>query len=153
MQQAGRLRARYPDRPPPKVNATRLRWTTRIAPSPSSLTYLVQVLLHRSTGLSVRVLDPVLELAPGHTHLPHVFPGDRLCLYYDEFDREVDLLADTVVPWITEWLYFYESWLATGEWLGGGVEHDSDLRTRPRRTRRARLGSATEPRATGAVNA
>jgi hypothetical protein len=30
------------------------------------------------------------------------------------------LLAITVVPWISEWLIYYELWLVTGRWLGGG---------------------------------
>ena len=30
-------------------------------------------------------------------------------------------LATTIVPWCSEWLFYYELWLATGEWLGGGV--------------------------------
>jgi hypothetical protein len=29
-------------------------------------------------------------------------------------------IADTVLPWTTEWLYHYEIWLITGEWTGGG---------------------------------
>ncbi|MGH8092034.1 MAG: hypothetical protein ACREIF_00990 [Chthoniobacterales bacterium] len=33
-------------------------------------------------------------------------------------------LADTIVPWTSRWLYFYEIWLATGEWMGGGIPHD-----------------------------
>jgi hypothetical protein len=40
-------------------------------------------------------------------------------------------LADTVVPWTSEWLFFYEVWHATGLWLGGGThpnrpEHQSE---------------------------
>jgi hypothetical protein len=31
-------------------------------------------------------------------------------------------IADTIVPWAALWLVFYEYWLATGLWLGGG-EH------------------------------
>ena len=32
-------------------------------------------------------------------------------------------IADTIIPWTSEWLFFYELWLATGgEWLGEG-EH------------------------------
>lgn len=31
-------------------------------------------------------------------------------------------LADTIVVWASEWLFFYESWLLTGDWLGGGHE-------------------------------
>jgi hypothetical protein len=30
------------------------------------------------------------------------------------------LLADSIVPWASEWLFFYEFWLVTGEWDGGG---------------------------------
>jgi hypothetical protein len=29
-------------------------------------------------------------------------------------------LANTVLPWTTEWLYYYEIWLVPGEWTGGG---------------------------------
>ena len=32
------------------------------------------------------------------------------------------VLAHTIVPWIAEWLSYYELWHATGEWLGGGTE-------------------------------
>ncbi len=31
-------------------------------------------------------------------------------------------IATTVIPWLLEWLVYYEAWQATGEWLGGG-EH------------------------------
>lgn len=30
------------------------------------------------------------------------------------------LIANTIVPWAVEWLFFYEVWLVTGEWGGGG---------------------------------
>jgi hypothetical protein len=30
-------------------------------------------------------------------------------------------LATTVVPWLEEWLVFYEGWLLTGTWQGGGT--------------------------------
>ena len=31
-----------------------------------------------------------------------------------------DLISDTIIPWVADWLLYYELWLATGEWLGGG---------------------------------
>jgi hypothetical protein len=31
------------------------------------------------------------------------------------------LYTETIVPWISEWLMYYELWLSTGEWLGGGI--------------------------------
>ena len=61
-------------------------------------------------------------------NFPHKFDIDaenkmvRICLYrYSEFNSS-KLLANTIIPWAIEWLYYYELWLATGEWLGGG-EH------------------------------
>jgi hypothetical protein len=38
------------------------------------------------------------------------------------------LLAYTVVPWISEWLLYYELWLFTGEWTGGGHPYASQQR-------------------------
>ena len=33
-------------------------------------------------------------------------------------------IATTIVPWLSLWLYYYEIWLATGSWQGGGVDHE-----------------------------
>jgi hypothetical protein len=55
-----------------------------------------------------------------------MYDQERLCLYRPH-RREwtpAMMIANTIIPWISEWLYFYELWLVTGEWLGGG-EHPS----------------------------
>ena len=31
-------------------------------------------------------------------------------------------ISSTIIPWTSEWLYYYEIWLINGDWLGGG--HD-----------------------------
>ena len=46
-----------------------------------------------------------------------------LCLHVPEDWNSGLFIADSIVPWTYEWLYFYEIWLATGEWCGGGTEH------------------------------
>lgn len=48
----------------------------------------------------------------------------HLCLYYPRRTewKGTMFLADTIVPWAVEWLYYYEQWRMTGEWYGGG-EH------------------------------
>lgn len=58
---------------------------------------------------------------------PHHFKIDRekkkveLCLHIPyEFDGRKQIIADSIIPWTQEWLYFYEIWLATGNWCGGG---------------------------------
>ena len=36
------------------------------------------------------------------------------------------LIASTVVPWAVLWLYFFEEWLVSDEWKGGGVHPAND---------------------------
>jgi hypothetical protein len=73
----------------------------------------------------VEVLSPKLELAEGKKEIPHMYNQKRLCLHYPKYREWTPkkLLSKTIIPWISDWLYHYESWLATGEWLGGGIEH------------------------------
>jgi hypothetical protein len=30
-------------------------------------------------------------------------------------------LGDTIVPWLAEWLIYYEGWRLTGTWHGNGL--------------------------------
>jgi len=124
------LCTRYPGAQRPAVRADRLRWTVQLQPTPMSLTYTVRIEYAAGCSPQVVVLDPQLEV-PADGSLPHVYPGGELCLYYgDEFDGHVDLLAHTIVPWTSEWLYFYEAWVTTGEWHGGGFHPDPVPRRR-----------------------
>ena len=53
----------------------------------------------------------------------------EICLYRYAFEfSRYKLLANTVIPWIVEWLFYYEIWLTTGEWLGGGEHPQSEKR-------------------------
>lgn len=71
----------------------------------------------------------------GHAEVPHVYRSrslngqPQLCLF-DPAARPVewsasDLLADTTVLRAGQWLIFYEGWLATGRWDGGGRHPDA----------------------------
>ena len=49
----------------------------------------------------------------------------QLCLYYPkkhEWNKYM-FISETIVPWALSWLYYYEIWRVTGEWLGGGIEY------------------------------
>lgn len=106
-------------------------WVHFIKPSHLSNSYKIKLRYKRNKGVKVYVLEPKpLKLAEGKTKLPHVYstPKQQLCLYYPK-DQEWDVsmyYAKTIVPWASEWLLHYELWLATGEWLGGGIEHNED---------------------------
>ncbi len=78
----------------------------------------------------VRVIDPLLERHDDYEQgpIPHVYWSEKyreipsLCLFSPS-NREWspdDLLADTTLFWAWEWLYFYEGWLVTKKWRGGG---------------------------------
>jgi hypothetical protein len=78
----------------------------------------------------VQVIEPKLEHHPEYEQgpIPHVYKSDLdpslpyLCLFSPSL-REwdvTDLIAETTVFWANEWLYFYEGWLVTRKWRGGG---------------------------------
>lgn len=72
----------------------------------------------------VRIVSPNLVRNTQGEKIPHMYGQRHLCLYqpkYKEF-KNTDFLSDTIIPWITLWLYYYEKWHITGKWLGGG-EH------------------------------
>ena len=64
------------------------------------------------------------ELACDRT-IPHLYSQEkvRLCLYLPSAGQwsPADFLADSIVPWAYTWLFFFEDWLLTDEWKGGGV--------------------------------
>ncbi|ARV80824.1 hypothetical protein MYCOZU1_01146 [Mycobacterium intracellulare subsp. chimaera] len=91
-----------------------------IQPTPASQTYSARMQYTHWTPPHVHIVEPTLALHPGATHLPHVYSGNELCLYFPGEWQHGMLLATTIVPWTAEWLLHYEIWLATGEWTGGG---------------------------------
>jgi hypothetical protein len=114
-----------------RVHHGELTCDLRLQPTPASLRYTVRLAYRHGTRPKVTVTDPPLQPHPGARHLPHVYAGDDLCLNYPGEWREDMLLARTIVPWTSEWLAFYELWLVTGEWLGGGTHpsRPSSIRT------------------------
>ena len=46
----------------------------------------------------------------------------QLCLFYPKYSewKPYMYIAEYFIPWAIEWLYYYESWRITGQWLGGG---------------------------------
>ena len=90
-------------------------------PTSRSAAYHVHLEYRVGNRPDVSVVSPKLERRNGI--LPHIYPGDKLCLYYPgsgEWTPDKSL-ALTIIPWIAEWLFHYEIWLVTGKWCGGGV--------------------------------
>lgn len=110
----------------------KLWWLGKIKPSPLSKEYTVLMTYKMWEVPQVWVVGNELECLDS-CDFPHYYEIKekdemvRICLYrYDEFSP-YKVLSKTIVPWIVEWLYFYEIWLATGEWCGGG-QHPCDVK-------------------------
>lgn len=121
------LRAAYPSASCELCNST-LFWFGKVKPTPLSREYTVLLIYNSETQKpEVWVIGKELQKIddPDFPHKYDVSPENnmvRICLYrYREFTGD-KFLANTILPWTVEWLYFYEIWLATGEWCGGG-EH------------------------------
>jgi hypothetical protein len=81
----------------------------------------------------VQLVDPVLDMTKPYADaepLIHVYDHldpDRVCLCLDDPEcsqwTEKSGIADTLIPWIIDWLVSYELWQTTGKWLGGGRDH------------------------------
>jgi hypothetical protein len=94
-------------------------------PTPLSDTYRVRV-VYGLCEPRAYVESPQLQPREAGGGIPHTYrdpSGPRPCLYVPgsgEWTNE-KLLASTIVPWLMEWLLYYELWHATDEWLGGGI--------------------------------
>jgi hypothetical protein len=99
-----------------------LRVVGILQPTPISDQYTIDLEYRDRRRPRVAVLQPKLRLAPGKTKLPHVFRGDDLCLHLPGEWRPDMRISEYILPWISLWFFFYETWLITGEWLGGGHE-------------------------------
>jgi hypothetical protein len=61
-----------------------------------------------------------------------VYSSGDLCLYLPGEWNESMLLAATILPWTSQWLFYYELWLITGHWMGTGHDHPvADPASRP----------------------
>lgn len=108
------------------LHAGALVWRYSASPSPLGRHYDLVLRYRQGSAPETFVVAPDLAALAGGRRLPHVY-GQRppeLCLYLPRAgqwspDKRLD---QTVVPWAVLWLFFFEDWLASGEWKGGG-EH------------------------------
>ena len=108
-------------------------WECNLQPTPLSKKYAIKVFYTFGSAPSVYVTDPKpLDIYPGKKDLPHVYSTKQqeICLYYPKIGEwNIDkLIAKTIIPWASEWLLYYELWLATGVWLGEGIHPSKKTR-------------------------
>ena len=106
-----------------KYSRTKNMWTGKFRPSAKSPEYLIKITYAIYEIPHVFVLKPKL-----HSNAPHVYKeSGALCLYYPQDDswNSQKLLGTTIFLWAAEWLYYYELWLATGQWFGPEAPHSN----------------------------
>jgi len=102
-----------------KRQGKRWVWVGYLNPTNRSSNYKVKIVYHPYQP-KVFILEPqVLDFSP------HRYKDQSLCLYHpndNSFDG-MQLISDTIIPWTSEWLYFYEVWLNEGVWWGAEAPH------------------------------
>jgi hypothetical protein len=97
--------------------------TGKIQPAPLNRVYEVEIRYSYLRPPMARVREPKLRRRKQDERIPHTYSDDIPCLYLPgKGDWRPDKkIALTIIPWLSLWLFYYESWLATGQWQGGGV--------------------------------
>jgi hypothetical protein len=102
-----------------------LSWNYEACPNPIGRLYQLVLTYKQGKLPTVMVRSPNLTWLAQGKPLPHVYSEDpvRLCLFLpwtQEWNAQRALI-ETVIPWSFLWLYYFEGWLRSGEWTGGGL--------------------------------
>lgn len=99
-------------------------WYCKLRPTYLSREYELTV-IYKVNGLPKAYIRRDNLLKNTNDKLPHIYKCEdskvELCLYYGNEFNSALYISDTIVPWAVEWLFYYEVWLRTGEWQGGGI--------------------------------
>jgi hypothetical protein len=120
------------------VTNSHLVVTGDLSPTPLSYTYRFRMVYSLASYPKVHIIKPDLTLLAGKRSLPHVYRGNSLCLFLpgsQEWNSSM-FLSDSIIPMIADWLRFFEWWLITETWHGGGIHPEPEHRNLPRSLRR-----------------
>ena len=123
-EQKAHFRNSYPAFTTTRQRSNVLMCRGRVQPTALSDTYLLRISYEIKRTPQVEIEAPLLQRRHPHERIPHTYDGDRPCAFRPHVDWRSDRSLALVVPWVSMWLFFYEVWFTTGEWLGGGVAHD-----------------------------
>jgi hypothetical protein len=105
------------------LNKNYLRARGKIQPTPRSIWYSYEIKYRFRENITIFIKDPPIKTEFNGKKAEHLYKDGSLCLFFPkakEFDSK-KLIVDYIVPWIALWLFFYEIWLVTGDWKGGGI--------------------------------
>ena len=99
-------------------------WKGTLQPREISPVYEIQIKYNPGLRPKVWVTKPEIRLGTNHQ-----YNDKSLCLWwYKEWDWSPSQdISKTVVPWTALWLYYYELWSDTGDWLAPSAPHGPAL--------------------------
>lgn len=116
------------------LHAGRLVWRYIASPTPLSRSYAVRIDYHQGDIPNVFIEEPDLIALANGRRLPHVYEQKptRLCLYLPRAREWANgmRIDQTIVPWTALWLFYFEEWLTSDDWKGGG-EHPGKPQATP----------------------
>ena len=125
-----------------------LSWSFQVAPTPFSRSYGARIDYRHGASPHVYIDDPDLAVLADGRRLPHVYEQSptRLCLYLPGSGQWADWmrLDQTVVPWAILWLLYFEQWLVSDQWMGGGQHPVEGPVRKSRRPRRAGVSAGAQ---------
>lgn len=100
-------------------------WRGTLQPLEASPEYEIKISWRPPKAPRTWVVAPQL-----HPNAPHLYEEEdrALCLYDPKDPKDQRwtprrYISQTIVPWTSFWLAFYEYWLQTGEWYGPEAPH------------------------------
>lgn len=123
-EQLKRIKKEFPEIKILNKEWDKFRIVVQLRPTAISELYEVKIVYTENRRVKIFVINKTLKIAKNRTKLPHVYNSQKqqLCLYSPakkEWNAH-NYIIDTIIPWISEWLYYYELWLPEGKWFGGG---------------------------------
>jgi hypothetical protein len=112
------------------LRASGLTWVYSVTPSPLSRDYDIRIEFAQGGRLGIFVEKPDLQALAGGRRIPHLYQQvpPKLCLYLPKtYEWQSWMRLDqTVVPWSALWLFYFEEWLFSDDWKGGGMHPEED---------------------------
>lgn len=100
-----------------------------------SAKYVIKIVIYKTGKFQAFIVKPKIKKCKGQNP-PHIYKSNSkwnaikqeydelcLCLYLPdsgEYNTK-DKLIENIISWAIKWTEFYEIWLLTGKWYGGGV--------------------------------
>ncbi len=112
-----------------KLTRFGFKFDFKARPTPLSREYSIRITMKKGKAPNVYILEPSLsQLAKGR-EIPHLYSKKKqeVCLYLPsakEWNHGISIVT-SIVPWTFLWLYFFEEWLHSDEWKGGGIHPDT----------------------------